>query len=110
MLIYQVVIAVNDYEDYSRITLGVSTDPKKAVDMAKLAYGFSQEDWDNITIFLHSDIKVVIHMFEENRVYDKFYDDSFKDIVVLELDKNAERGWYISDDLVEEVEKMLCLD
>jgi len=59
MRIYQVAITVDYCEDHARITLGMTPNFNSAINMTKMSYGITQENWKDIVIFPQSNVKVV---------------------------------------------------
>lgn len=111
MKIYQVSIVINAIDDDSRVTLGVTTDIHKAMDMARLTYGISQNSWDKMLDFYYvQQIRVVVNIYEENQAQTELEDDSDTSIVVMNINQSKDFKWCVLNDYTEKVEELLCLD
>ena len=102
MRIYQVAITVDYCEDHARITLGMTPNFNSDINMTKMAYGITQENWKDIVIFPQSNVKVVIQAFETDTITNEFVDDSNKDMTAIVMGNNNELGWYVKRDVFKE--------
>lgn len=111
MKVYQVSIVINAIDDDGRVTLGVTTDPHKAMDMARLTYGISQDAWKKILDFYYvQQIRVEVNVYEENRVQTALKDDSDTSMILMNINESEDFKWYVANDYTEEMEEMLCSD
>lgn len=102
MRIYQVAITVDYCEDHARITLGMTPNFDSAINMTKIVYGLTQENWNDIVIYPRSNVKVVIQKFETDIITNEFVDDSNKDMTAIIMGNNNDLGWHIKRDVFKE--------
>jgi len=53
MRIYQVAITVDYCEDHARITFGITPNFNSAINMTKIVYGITQENWEDIDVIFN---------------------------------------------------------
>lgn len=102
MRIYQVAITVDYCEDHARITLGMTPNFDSAINMTKIVYGLTQENWNDIVIYPRSNVKVVIQAFETDTITNEFVDDSNKDMTAIIMGNNNDLGWHVKRDVFKE--------
>lgn len=111
MKIYQVSIVINAIDDDGRVTLGATTDIHKAMDIARLTYGISQDAWNRMLDSYHIQrVRVVINIYEENQVQTELEDDSDTSITVMNINQSKDFKWCVVNDYTEKVEEALCSD
>lgn len=111
MKIYQVSIVINAIDDDGRVTLGATTNIHRAMDIARLTYGISQDAWNEmLDSYYIQQVRVVVNVYEENQIQAELEDDSDTSIVLMNINQSKDFKWCIVNDYTEKAEETLCLD